>query len=162
VTRAQTIIRRLGLKPHPEGGHYRETFRDAAGENGRAHSTAIYFLLAKGERSAWHRIDAAEIWHWYGGAPLVLSIARDGVVEERVLGPDLSKKQVPQIVVPAGAWQSAWPRGSYSFVGCTVAPGFLFETFELATPAFSPDASNAQAPTKSSKRVQSRAKTRVR
>lgn len=135
---ADELIRQLALMPHPEGGHYREMFRDCAGVDGRAHSTAIYFLLRRGERSHWHRIDAVEIWHWYAGAPLSLSIAANGVREDRVLGNDIASGQRPQIVVPAGAWQSAQSLGDYSFVGCTVAPGFLFETFELAPEGFSP------------------------
>jgi hypothetical protein len=134
---ADKITRRLKLRPHPEGGHYRETFRDSA-ERGRARSTAIYFLLKRGEESRWHRIDAAEMWHFYAGAPLALSIAEDGRVVRRTLGTDLSKKQQPQIVVPAHAWQCARSLGDYTLVGCTVAPGFEFEKFELAAQDFEP------------------------
>jgi predicted cupin superfamily sugar epimerase len=132
---ADKIIRRLRLKPHPEGGHYRETFRDAA-KRGRAHSTAIYFLLKRGEESRWHRIDAAEIWHFYAGAPLALSIKQNGRAVTRLLGNELAKKQSPQIVVPAQAWQCAKSLGDYTLVGCTVAPGFEFEKFELAPDDF--------------------------
>jgi uncharacterized protein len=132
---ADELIRHLGLVPHLEGGHYREMFRD---EGARAHSTAIYFLLKAGERSHWHRIDAVEVWHWYAGAPLALRIAHDGRVEERVLGNDFAKGQSPQIVVPRHAWQSAHSLGEYSLVGCTVAPGFVFEHFELAAEGFTP------------------------
>jgi predicted cupin superfamily sugar epimerase len=134
---AARIIALLGLKPHPEGGHYRETFRDAA--QPRAHSTAIYFLLTAGEISRWHRVDAAEVWHFYSGAPLELSIAEPGARAARhILGNDLEKRERPQIVVPAHAWQSANPLGDYTLVGCTVAPGFEFSTFELAPEGFVP------------------------
>jgi predicted cupin superfamily sugar epimerase len=135
---ADELIRLLALMPHPEGGHYREMFRDSAGVDGRAHSTAIYFLLRRGERSHWHRIDAVEIWHWCAGAPLNLSIAANGMRDDRVLGNDIASGHRPQIVVPAGAWQSAQSLGDYSLAGCTVAPGFLFEHFELAPEGLSP------------------------
>ena len=134
---ADAIIRRLKLKPHPEGGHYRETFRDSA-KRGRAHSTAIYFLLKAGEESRWHRIDAAEIWHFYAGAPLALTIAGKTRAVRHVLGPDFAKKQAPQIVVPARAWQRARSLGDYTLVGCTVAPGFEFDAFEIAPDGFRP------------------------
>src|ERR1700761_3492131 len=104
---ASDIIARLELLPHPEGGYYRETFRDQrVDDNGRAHSTAIYFLLARGDRSHWHRVDAVEIWHYYAGSPLVLQIAHDGCKPHNVtLGPDLASGQRPQAIVPAHAWQ---------------------------------------------------------
>ncbi|MFD2181261.1 cupin domain-containing protein [Rhodoplanes azumiensis] len=139
---AAEVIALLGLQPHPEGGHYRETFRDPVEvAPGRAASTAIYFLLAKGERSHWHRVDAAEAWHWHAGAPLALDIAPAGEAPRTVrLGPDLVAGERPQAVVPAGAWQAAESLGDWTLVGCTVAPGFLFETFELAPPGFSPPA----------------------
>jgi uncharacterized protein len=126
------LIRLLDLKPHPEGGHYRETLRDSTGGGSRAASTAIYFLLAAGEESRWHRIDATEVWHWYGGAPLLLSASMDGneTVELR-LGMDLAAGERPQAFVPGGAWQSARSLGAWTLVGCTVAPGFLFEKFEI-------------------------------
>ena len=136
MTEAEKIIRLLGLKPHPEGGHYRETFRD--GDGVRAHSTAIYFLLKAGERSHWHRIDAVEIWHWYRGAPLELRVAAAGGIETHVLGNDFAKGEAPQVVVPRDAWQAARSLGDYTLVGCTVAPGFLFEHFELAPVGFEP------------------------
>ena len=127
---AARIIRLLKLKPHPEGGYFRETFRDSG--SGRVHSTAIYFLLKKGQASRWHRVDAAEVWHWYGGAPLELLIAKDHKRPKRhVLGNDLAKGERPQIVVPPAYWQAARSKGAYTLVGCTVAPGFLFEKFEL-------------------------------
>jgi predicted cupin superfamily sugar epimerase len=130
---AADIIARLELKPHPEGGHFRETFRDTRLDaNGRSVSTTIYFLLARGERSHWHRIDAVEVWHYYAGGALTLEIAdHDGRRSIR-LGPDLAAGQVPQAVVPAHGWQSAETIGDWTLVGCTVAPGFDFATFELA------------------------------
>jgi predicted cupin superfamily sugar epimerase len=133
------IIRLLDLKPHPEGGHYRETLRDGAGGEGRAASTAIYFLLAAGEISHWHRIDSVEVWHWYGGAPLLLSASLEGqdTVQLR-LGMNLAAGERPQAFIPAGAWQSARSLGSWTLVGCTVAPGFLFENFEIASPGWTP------------------------
>ena len=136
---AAEIIARLDLKPHPEGGHFRETFRDPiSGRDGRAVSTAIYFLLARGERSHWHRIDAAEVWHYYAGSPLALSIAHDGPTDMIRLGADLVAGERPQAVVPAHAWQAAESLGDWTLVGCTVAPGFDFSTFELAEPDWSP------------------------
>jgi uncharacterized protein len=128
-TSAADIIRLLDLQPHPEGGHYRETFRDPRTVEGRSVGTAIYFLLAAGERSHWHRVDAAEIWHFHAGAPLALEIEGQGVV---TLGVDLAAGQRPQAVVPTGAWQAARSLGDWTLVGCTVAPGFEFAGFELA------------------------------
>jgi len=136
---AAEIIARLGLEPHPEGGHFRETFRDSAVDaNGRSASTAIYFLLARGERSHWHRIDAVEIWHWHAGAALELSIADDGGSLVLRLGADLAAGERPQGVVPPHAWQAATTTGDWTLVGCTVAPGFDFATFELAPPGWAP------------------------
>ena len=137
---AQDIIDKLNLTPHPEGGHYRETFRDSAGPDGRSFSTAILFLLKRGELSRWHRVDATEIWHWHAGAPLALSCAEaeGGAVEELVLGPDVLAGEVPQIVIPAGHWQSARSMGGWTLVGCTVAPGFEFSGFEMAAEGWSP------------------------
>ena len=139
VPTAAEIIARLELKPHPEGGHYRETFRDSRRDvDGRSASTAIYFLLARGERSHWHRIDAAEVWHYYAGSALNLQIADD--IGQRCirLGPDLAAGEVPQIIVPAQAWQAAESSGDWTLVGCTVAPGFDFTKFELAAPDWFP------------------------
>jgi uncharacterized protein len=138
---AADIIRLLNLEPHPEGGHYRQTFRDSQQiGNGRAVSTAIYFLLARGERSHWHRVDAVEIWHWHAGAPLKLEISEEpGKIESLTLGCDLSAGERPQGVVPAHAWQAAQTLGDWTLVGCTVAPGFEFKTFELAPPGWSPE-----------------------
>jgi len=137
---ADDIVRLLGLAPHPEGGHYRETFRDAPGIGGRAASTAIYFLLAAGERSHWHKVDAVEIWHYHAGAPLRLAIAAEdrGPVTEIMLGADLAAGERPQGVVPAGHWQAADTLGAWTLVGCTVAPGFDFSGFTLAPPGWQP------------------------
>jgi len=136
---AAEIIARLELQPHPEGGHYRETFRDTrADTSGRALSTAIYFLLARGERSHWHRIDAVEIWHYYAGSALHLQIAGDSGQRSVRLGSDLAIGEVPQAIVPPGAWQSAESSGDWTLAGCTVAPGFDFAKFELAPKGWVP------------------------
>jgi len=136
---AQDVIRLLDLAPHPEGGHFRETFRDARQSAGRAASTAIYFLLARSERSHWHRVDAVEVWHWYAGAPLALEIApAPGRIERLTLGADLTGGERPQAIVPAHAWQAAQSRGDWTLCGCTVAPGFDFSGFELAPENWSP------------------------
>ena len=136
---AADIIARLALMPHPEGGHYRETFRDARVDaNGRSLSTAIYFLLAQGERAHWHRIDAVEIWHYCAGHALSLQIADDSDQRSVRLGPDLAAGEVPQAIVPANAWQAAESCGDWTLVGCTVAPGFDFAAFELAPPGRQP------------------------
>jgi uncharacterized protein len=141
ILTATDVVRLLDLKPHPEGGHFRETFRDTrAVEGGRAASTAIYYLLARGERSHWHRTDAAEVWNWYAGAPLRLDIAPETEARERVtLGSDLSAGERPQAVVPAHAWQAAETLGEWTLVGCTVAPGFDFAQFELAPKGWEPE-----------------------
>lgn len=138
---ADDVIRLLELQPHPEGGHYRETFRDSREANagsGRAASTAIYFLLRAGEISRWHKVDAAEVWHWYAGAPLALSIADGGQRRDLRIGIDLAAGERPQAVVPAGAWQQAQSLGAWTLVGCTVAPAFEFAGFEMAPPEFNP------------------------
>lgn len=137
---ADAVIRLLQLMPHPEGGHYRETFRDApAAGSTRSASTAIYFLLRAGEVSRWHRVDAAECWHWYAGAPLALDIARDGQrAISTTLGADLLNAERPQAIVPAGDWQRARSLGAWTLVGCTVAPGFDFAGFEIAPDGFAP------------------------
>jgi predicted cupin superfamily sugar epimerase len=138
VASAAEIICLLKLKPHPEGGHYRETFRDPHTVGGRAASTSIYFLLQRGERSHWHRIDAVEVWHYYAGAPLKLSVI-NGMSEEIFrLGNDIAADEVPQVTVPARAWQAAETTGDWTLVGCTVAPGFDFAGFELAPKEWSP------------------------
>ncbi|MGE3625086.1 MAG: cupin domain-containing protein [Hyphomicrobiales bacterium] len=138
---AEQIIGLLKLEPHPEGGHFRETFRDEAGADGRARSTAIYFLLRSGEVSRWHRVDAAEVWHWHAGAPLELRISGDAHGHRaRSLGPDLANGERPQAVVPAHAWQTARSLGEWTLAGCTVAPGFEFEGFEMAPRGWEPEA----------------------
>ena len=131
---ADDVIRLLALEPHPEGGHFRETFRDQTTVDGkRSASTAIYYLLKHGERSHWHRVDAAEVWHFYGGDPLLLEVADNGgPIMRLVLGPDLATGAQPQLVVPKGAWQAAQSLGAWTLVGCTVAPGFEFSGFEMA------------------------------
>lgn len=139
---AETIIALLDLQPHPEGGFYRETFRDEAGPEGRSRSTLIYFLLMGGKPSHWHRVDAIETWHFYAGAPLLLRIAATdaGPVQTIRLGNDLIAGERPQGVVPKDAWQAAETTGAWTLVGCTVAPGFEFKGFVLAPPGWSPAA----------------------
>ncbi len=135
---AEEIIELLGLAPHPEGGHYRQTWIADSTGDARAAGTCIYFLLKAGERSHWHRVDAAEIWHHYAGAPLELSIAAGdaGPREDFILGPDLASGARPQRIVPQGHWQAARSLGAWTLVGCTVSPAFRFEGFELAAPGF--------------------------
>jgi predicted cupin superfamily sugar epimerase len=129
---ADEIVKALALQPHPEGGWFRESFRDGA-------STAIYYLLKTGEVSRWHRVDKAEIWHWYAGAVLELSLSPDGKRLDRLrLGPDLAASQRPQAAVAPGVWQSARSLGNLSLVGCTVAPPFDFKGFELAPAGWEP------------------------
>ena len=131
--RAAELIAALQLQPHPEGGWFRQTFRDDV-PGGRARSTLIYYLLEHGDQSAWHRVDAAEVWHWYAGAPLELRVDRQLLT----LGSDLAAGHRPQGIVPPHAWQSARSLGDWTLVGCTVAPGFEFEHFELAPKGFEP------------------------
>ena len=139
---ADEIIDRLGLRPHPEGGHFAETFRAPGPQQdggGRCSGTAIYFLLKAGERSHWHKVDADEIWHHYAGAPLELSMSDDGrSVRHLRLGTDFGIGEQPQIVVPRQVWQAARSLGAFTLVGCTVSPAFQFEGFELAPPGWSP------------------------
>lgn len=141
LTAAQ-VIDLLSMEPHPEGGHFVETFRDdnRSGDGGRSACTAIYYLLQAGEKSAWHRVtDASEIWHWYAGAPLTLRRSPDGEQASEVrLGPDLPNGERPQAVIEAGHWQSAESLGAWTLVGCTVAPGFEFASFEMAPPGWHP------------------------
>lgn len=137
---AEAVIKMLGLERHPEGGWFTETFRDNS-DGGRGHSTAIYFLLEAGGRSHWHRVtDAAEVWHWYAGAPLILQTAalESSEIETCRLGTDLANGERPQHVVQAGHWQSAATNGDWTLVGCTVAPGFDFGSFVLAPPGWKP------------------------
>lgn len=137
---ADEVIAALGLTAHPEGGWYRQTWVADAAPGTRPAGTAIYYLLGAGERSHWHRIDATEVWLFHAGAPLVLSMASDdrGSVEPCILSADLAVGARPQAIVPAGFWQAAETTGAWSLVSCTVAPGFIFETFELAPPGWSP------------------------
>ena len=130
---AAEIIALLGLERHPEGGWYKQTFVDEVA-GGRAHSTLIYYLLERGDRSAWHRVDSAEVWHWYAGAPLELRVGKSILA----LGNDLVAGQRPQGVVPRGEWQSALSLGEWTLVGCTVAPRFEFAHFEMAPKGFEP------------------------
>lgn len=139
----EDMIQMLGLRPHPEGGHYAETYRTEStfvtSTPSRAHGTAIYFLLRKGERSHWHRVDADEMWHHYAGAPLELRTAADEqAVTTSILGKDLLAGERPQLLVPAGTWQAARSLGDWTLVGCTVTPAFEFDGFELAAPDFEP------------------------
>ncbi len=138
---ADAVINSLGLAPHPEGGFYRETFRDPAVDAaGRAASTAIYFLLQAGQVSRWHKVDATEVWHWYAGAPLQLSVAPDAETRPTTcrLGPDIAAGERPQHIVPPHHWQQAASAGEWTLVGCTVAPGFLFSGFQMAPAGFAP------------------------
>ncbi|HET9717102.1 MAG TPA: cupin domain-containing protein [Pseudolabrys sp.] len=135
---AADLIRALDLKAHPEGGHYRETFRDSHLIDGLPASTAILFLLSRGERSHWHRIDAVEIWHYYAGAPLKLEVADGSKHKIFRLGSEIGLGEIPQVTVPAMAWQTAETLGSWTLSGCTVAPGFSFDGFELAPDGWSP------------------------
>jgi predicted cupin superfamily sugar epimerase len=136
---AADVIGLLHLPPHLEGGHFRETFRDRARDSsGRAVSTLIYFLLKSGEISRWHKIDATEVWHYYAGAPLEITISQKGsATSVHRLGPDLTAGERPQFVVPAHCWQSARSLGRWTLAGCSVAPGFEFSGFELAPPNWS-------------------------
>ncbi|MGD9917918.1 MAG: cupin domain-containing protein [Paenirhodobacter sp.] len=135
---ADRIIAALDLAPHPEGGWFRQTWIAEAEPGARPAGTCIYFLLKAGERSHWHRVDAAEIWHFHAGAPLILEIAAQaqGPARALTLGPGVLSGQSPQAVVPAGHWQAARPTGDWALVSCTVSPGFRFEGFELAPPGF--------------------------
>lgn len=134
---APEVIRLLDLSAHPEGGWFRETWRhvpEGGAPAGRGAGTAIYYLLAAGERSHRHRVDATEVWHFYAGDPLELTVGEARIV----LGPDLAGGQRPQVVVPPHAWQSAVPLGAWTLVGCTVSPAFEVGGFELAPPRFVP------------------------
>ncbi len=138
MTDAASIIEHLKLTPHPEGGHYRQTWKAPAPKGARPAGTSIYYLLQAGEHSHWHRIDAVEIWHFHAGAPLLLSLARSesGPKSQHLLGPDILSGHAPQLIVPIRHWQSARTTGDWTLVGCTVSPGFRFEGFELAPPEF--------------------------
>ena len=135
---AKDIVDLLGLEPHPEGGYYKQMFADTA-SGGRAYSTAIYYLLEGGPAGRWHRVDSAEVWHYYAGAPLRLTTSPDGIsTTEQILGQDLMAGERPQVVIPRGEWQSAQSLGNWTLVGCTVAPGFEFQYFEMAEEGWKP------------------------
>lgn len=135
---ADEIIAHLNLEPHPEGGFYRQTWIDNAPEGTRPAGTAIFFLLKAGESSHWHKVDATEIWHYYAGAPLILSQSKTetGPKQDQILGPDLAKGEIPQLIVPKNHWQAAATTGDWTLVGCTVSPAFRFSGFTLAPPEF--------------------------
>lgn len=145
MNEAQSIIAKLGLSPHPEGGWYRETWRADAAGGARAAGTAIHFLLEAGQRSHWHRVDADELWLWHAGSPLALQISDGGVAQIVTLGGDVLQGQSPQARVPNGAWQAATASTGWALVSCVVVPGFEFAGFELAAPGWSPDAGSDQA-----------------
>jgi len=135
----QDIIAQLGLSPHPQRGGYREAWRATEPAGARAAGTAIYYLLGVGEHSHWHRIDATEVWHWYAGGPLSLTLSPDGHdAEAHILGPEIAAGQRPQLVIPPGWWQTACSLGHWTLTGCTVAPGFEFDGFEMAPPDWRP------------------------
>lgn len=135
----ERIIATLGMQPHPEGGHYVETYRHTAADGGRGVKTGIFFLLREGERSHWHRVDAVEMWHWHAGGALELSVSEDGrTVTRHLMGMDLESGQRPQAVVPPHAWQAARPLDGWVLVGCTVSPAFEFAGFEMAPEGWEP------------------------
>jgi len=139
MTNARDLIDLLDLKPHPEGGWFKETWRAYADDGERASGTAIYYLLEADQYSHWHRVDAAEIWHWHAGAPLALTLSPDGHdAESRILGTEFAQGQRPQLIVPAGWWQTAASLGRFTLVSCTVSPGFTFDGFEMAPPDWRP------------------------
>jgi len=135
---AQDVIFTLKMERHPEGGWYAETFVDVGNNSGRAQSTAIYYLLEAGDHSHWHKVDAVEVWHYYAGAALELQLSDGVTTDPHVLGSDLAAGQRPQVVVPRDVWQAAKTLGTWTLVGCTVAPGFQFSGFELAPPDWQP------------------------
>jgi len=136
---AKDVIALLELERHPEGGWFRQTFADPAPDGARYLSTAIYYLLEGNDVSAWHKVDAAEVWHWHAGAPLRLRLSHEGkVIDEHVLGPDLKDAERPQAVAPRDCWQTAKSLGAWTLVGCTVAPGFQFSGFEMAESDWEP------------------------
>ena len=136
---ADDVIQRLNLSPHPEGGHYRETFRHKPADGGRGAITVIYYLLRAGERSAWHRVDATEVWNYCGGAPLRLDISDDGSARRSLtLGSDFGAGQDGHAIVPENAWQAAESLGAWTLVNCMVAPAFRFEGFEMEPDGWTP------------------------
>ncbi len=135
---ARAVREALGLMPHPEGGAYREIWRDAPQGGGRGAATSIFFLLAAGERSHLHRVDAAELWIWQAGAPLRLERGAAGLQERLRLGPNLGAGETLQAVVPKNVWQAAESLGAWTLASCVVAPAFEFSGFELASPGRAP------------------------
>lgn len=142
TTDPKALIAALGLIPHPEGGWYRETWRAPAAEGARASATAILFLLEAGQRSHWHRVDAAEIWLWHAGSPIALETAPDdaGPVRTIRLGPDVLAGDTPQHVIAPDEWQAAEADRGWALVSCIVSPGFDFAGFTLAAPDWAPGA----------------------
>jgi uncharacterized protein len=138
VVKADEIIAALGLQPHPAGGCYGERFRDFPGADGRARSTSIYYLLRAGEIMRWHHIDTAEVWHWYDGDAVELSLVGSGTINRALLGPKVSEGQRPQVVIQSGAWQCAKPLGSYALCGWTAAPGFELSKLKIAPEGWAP------------------------
>ncbi len=137
---AAALIAQLGLEPHPEGGHYRETYRDRPAGGGRAHASLIHYLLQAGEASHWHRVnDADEVWLFQAGSPLELTLSPDGQIrEDHILGPDVANGEQTQILVNKSVWQSARSLGLYTLAACLVTPAFEFAGFEMAPPGWSP------------------------
>ncbi len=137
---AEELIAQLDLAPHPEGGHFRETWRSPAPEGERAACTTIHYLLREGERSHWHRVDADEVWCFHAGAPLELDISPDGQTQHRhlLMPTPTGENDGPQCVIPAGHWQAARTTGAYTLVSCIVAPAFTFDGFEMAPPGWAP------------------------
>jgi uncharacterized protein len=144
VMMAEELIDTLDLKPHPEGGWYRETWRAEAGEGRRAAASAVLYVIQPGQRSHWNRVDAHEIWLWHAGDPVDVSIAAgdEAAVRAVRLGGRITAGDQPQLVIPAGHWQSAEPAADgdagYSLISCIVVPAFEFSGFELAEPGWSP------------------------
>jgi predicted cupin superfamily sugar epimerase len=139
MTDATAVIAALGLRPHPEGGWFAETWRAPADGDDRPSSSAILYLLGTGERSHWHRVDAAEVWQFSAGDALEVSVWEPGGhIRRHRLGGEVIAGDVPQVVVPPGAWQAARPLGAWTLVGCIVAPAFEFDGFELAPPGWEP------------------------
>lgn len=135
----EALIARLAMQPHPEGGHFVETYRDRPQDGGRGALSCIFFLLQAGEVSAWHRIDATEVWHFAGGDALALTLSPDGGrTESHPLGLEMMAGQQPHRIVPAQCWQTARTLGAWTLVSCIVAPAFEFASFELAPPGWQP------------------------
>lgn len=145
MTDVDKIVQALNLEPHPEGGWYRETWREQTDSGSRAHATAIYYLMAAGQRSRWHQVDAAELWLWHAGHPLTLDIAEAGAPVSVPLGPDVFAGQRPQRLIPRFAWQAAHAAEGWALVSCVVAPGFEFSGFVMADPGWTP-ANGSSAP----------------